>query len=136
MKYYYIGLVASYAANVFALGINCHGSGECSFCRAQTNLKELQQACNNIDDNTYYQNGQQICCTECDDDNTEEFSVCAILQYTSNGAPGHSIKSAIQSLIDHKCGLCGSFPFYHNDVYEGELTVNVMDYTTCNTLEC
>lgn len=136
MKYYHLGLLVSYAANVLSLGINCYGSGECAFCHAQTSLKELQQECSYIDDNTFYQNGQQICCTDCNDDNAQQYSVCAILQNTSNGAPGHSIKSAIQALVGHGCGLCGSAPFYNNDVWEGELTVNVMDYTSCKGIHC
>lgn len=117
-------------------GINCQGSGECPFCHAQTNLKELQKVCESVPDNTQYYNGQQICCVQCDEDNTEQYSVCAFVQNTKDGAPGHSVKAAIQQLVDHNCGLCGSAPFYNNDVSEGELTVNVVDYTSCHTVIC
>ncbi|CEJ61874.1 hypothetical protein PMG11_10390 [Penicillium brasilianum] len=123
-------------ASVAAKGINCEGSSECPFCHPQTSLKALQQACQAVPDNQQYYNGQHICCTACDAISDEEYSVCAFVQNTKGGAPGHSIKAAIQQIVDHKCGLCGSSPLYNNDVSEGELTVNVVDYTSCDEAIC
>lgn len=117
-------------------GINCQGSGQCPFCHAQTNLKEVQRACQNVPDNGQYYNGQQICCASCNDDNAQRYSVCAFVQNASGGASGKQVKAAVQQLVDHGCGLCGSAPFHNNDVSQGELTVNVVDYNSCTGVFC
>lgn len=122
---------------VQGLGINCRGSIQCPFCRAQTSLHEIQRDCiANIDDNRWYNNQERICTTPCDDDHAQEYNVGVFLQYTDHGAPGSWVKRAIQQLLDHGCGLCGSAPFFNNDVYEGEVTVNVVDYHTCKGIFC
>lgn len=133
---FYLTTATLVAASTQKLGINCRGSGQCPFCHAQTSLHEIQRDCiSKISDNAWFENKQRICSAACNDDNAQEYNVGVFLQNT-HGAPGSSVKKAIQQLIDHGCGLCGSAPFYENDVSLGELTVNVVDYSSCHGFYC
>lgn len=78
---------------------------------------------NGIDDNRWYNDGEQIACEWAD---FYSGSVCVFWQ-KSNGNSGRETKTYINALADHGCGLCGSIPYGYpgtNDVNNGVLTVN------------
>ncbi|KAL7931829.1 killer toxin [Trichoderma chlorosporum] len=106
-------------SSVYGEGINCEGAASCRF--AGTNkAKTLQQFISNADDNTWFENGQQIACAN---------GICAFFQGT-NGGWGSDAKRLAGDIIDHGCSTCGSAPFYYptpNDIAPyGELTFNAV----------
>jgi len=106
-----------------ALGINCRGS---AFCDKALNgavngyeADTLTQFINGIDENRWYNNGEQIACFE-------PSHICAFLQNTG-GSWGKNIKGLAHYIKDHGCKTCGSVPYFYpgnNNVDDGMLTYN------------
>ncbi|TWU73330.1 hypothetical protein ED733_004635 [Metarhizium rileyi] len=98
-----------------ALGINCRGSGVCSFNSASMQVVHDQIG------NLIAEGGgdHQIACSH-----GSQGSVCAFYQNGASGTARDAYKW-VQGLLDHKCRQCGSIPTQPgNDVSKGELTVN------------
>ncbi|KAK9437838.1 killer toxin, Kp4/SMK-like, core [Metarhizium brunneum] len=117
-----------FISSAAALGINCRGSGVCSFNDAS--LQVVHDQIGNLiaggGGDRHFNQGQQIACSH-----GSQGSVCAFYQ---NGASG-SARDAygqVQGLIDHRCRQCGSIPTQPgNDVSKGELTVNYVGKPCC-----
>jgi hypothetical protein len=61
-----------------------------------------------IDNNTQWGNGEQIVCNLCPKGSFQpDAGLCAFPQEMKNGEriSGKSIKSAVQALVDYKCGI-------------------------------
>lgn len=111
------------AVGTQALGINCRGSPMCnSFINTSINSYEadtLTQWIGGIDENRWYNDGEQIACYE-------PSHICAFLQKTK-GAWGWNIKGLAHLITDHGCKVCGSVPYFYpsdNNVDDGMLTYN------------
>ncbi|KAK8927694.1 KP4 killer toxin [Metarhizium anisopliae] len=123
-----LSIVATFVASAAALGINCRGSGGCTFNNAKlsdvlTQVKQIQAQGNG---NHHYNTAVQLACAQ-----GQYSSICAFYQ---NGASGTANDAAgqLQGLIDHKCSQCGSIPTQPgNDVSKGELTVNIVSAPCC-----
>lgn len=93
-------------------------------------LSTLVDLVKGVDDNRWYDNGEQIACE------WEDFlsgALCVFWQ-KSNGNTGAESKQYIQALADHGCGRCGSIPYGYpgsNDINNGELTVNWVTSDCC-----
>lgn len=113
-----------------ALGINCRGSAICVFEKEGDIAQRLTNYINNIDENRWYNNGEQIACAA--------KNVCAFLQNT-DGAPGRNIKGLAHFIPEHGCKICGSVPYFFpgdNNVDNGELTYNVVGSNACDEGLC
>lgn len=112
-----------------ALGINCRGSEECSWANSGV-ARSLVDHIDGIDNNRWYNNGQQIACTA---------SICAFLQNTG-GTWGREIRELAHYIPDHGCKVCGSVPYFFprgdNDVSHGELTFNFVRSPACDGRLC
>ncbi|KJK85797.1 hypothetical protein H633G_10355 [Metarhizium anisopliae BRIP 53284] len=112
-----------FISSAAALGINCRGSGVCSFNDAS--LQVVHDQIGNLiaggGGDRHFNQGRK----------SPHDDVCAFYQ---NGASG-SARDAygqVQGLIDHKCRQCGSIPTQPgNDVSKGELTVNYVGKPCC-----
>ncbi|OCL14191.1 killer toxin [Glonium stellatum] len=130
-----LALAVFSATTIAAEGINCHGSANCDTAPDAPQLIDLVALIDHIDDNRFYNNGEQIACQN------EAFfkgAVCAFTQ-KSGGAPGSSIKTLAQELRDHGCSVCGSIPLFFpqdNNVDDGELTVNWVGNSCCPGSNC
>ncbi|OAQ83864.1 Killer toxin, Kp4/SMK-like, core [Purpureocillium lilacinum] len=119
---------AALISGATALGINCRGSGGCTFNDAKlsdvlTQVKQIQAQGNG---GHHYAQGVQLACAQ-----GQYSSICAFYQ---NGASGTADRAAelLQGLIDHGCSECGSNPTQPgNDVSKGELTVNIVSAPCC-----
>ncbi|WQF87897.1 Putative killer toxin Kp4/SMK, killer toxin, Kp4 [Colletotrichum destructivum] len=119
----FFAIVLAAASPATALGINCRGSVRCGGNGQPGNIRgdeaaSLAKWINGIDENRWYNNGQQIACTST--------NICAFLQNTG-GAPGRNIKGLAHFIPEHSCKVCGSVPYFYpgiNDVSQGELTFN------------
>ncbi|KAK2596163.1 hypothetical protein QQS21_006440 [Conoideocrella luteorostrata] len=153
-------VVAAFITSAAALGINCRGSGGCTFNDAKlsdvlTQVKQIQAQGNG---NHRYSTGGKINVlpisrTINSTSSTQIIHVadmpspsaivqlaCAQGKYASicafyqNGASGTANEAAgqLQGLVDHKCSQCGSIPTQPgNDVSKGELTVNIVSAPCC-----
>ncbi|ATY60847.1 Killer Kp4 SMK-core [Cordyceps militaris] len=113
----------TFVSGAAALGINCRGSGGCTFNNASLRevLTQVQQIQAQGNGGHHYGTGVQLAS-----------SVCAFYQ---NGASGTADRAAqlLQGLIDHGCSQCGSNPTEPgNDVSKGELTVNIVSGPCCS----
>ncbi|KAJ6441632.1 KP4 killer toxin [Purpureocillium lavendulum] len=117
-----------FVSSAAALGINCRGSGVCSF-----NNAKLQTVYNQVGNmiaeggrDRHFNEGQQLACSQ-----GSQGSVCAFYQ---NGASGSAQEAygQLKALMDHGCQQCGSIPTQPgNDVSKGELTVNYVGNPCC-----
>ncbi|KFX92759.1 hypothetical protein O988_07137 [Pseudogymnoascus sp. VKM F-3808] len=116
--------VAVLATSVAAEGINCHGSANCDTAPDNgLSLSTLVDIVQGIDDNRWYNDGEQIACEWAD---FFSGALCVFWQ-GSNGNTGAETKNYIRALADHGCGRCGSVPYGYpntNDISNGMLTVN------------
>ncbi|KAL6690799.1 killer toxin [Trichoderma pleuroticola] len=107
--------------SVSGLGINCRGAAGCSFAGSGI-AKQLQKYINSASDGTWFNNGQQIACSN---------GICAFFQGTGGGW-GSDAKRLAADIIGHGCTVCGSAPFYYpnpNDIAPfGELTFNAVGF--------
>jgi hypothetical protein len=127
-------LLTALSSPVNALGINCRGSGLCSFvingAITGHEAKVLADWIQGIEAEGYtpvtinsdriYKNGEQIACYI-------RSSICAFLQDTPNGATGAEVRKLARFIPDHGCTVCGSVPTDFpntNDVKKGQLTFN------------
>lgn len=129
----YVALASlAIAPIVQGLGINCRGSGYCTF---NTNKNEwdaqtLTWFINAIDTGRWYNDGEQIACTPT--------QICAFLQKT-DGAWGYNIKGLAHLITDHGCKICGSVPYFYpsdNNCDNGMLTYNYVSNPACNNGLC
>jgi hypothetical protein len=105
------------ASNVSALGINCKGSSNCGSLAPDLAIASIR---NYVDLNRFYTNGEKIACETRDDEigASQSYATCAFCQ-NGGGAPGNSIKTLSQDLVDQGCTACGNTPFYNSDVSKG-----------------
>ncbi|OBT94339.2 hypothetical protein VE01_07766 [Pseudogymnoascus verrucosus] len=105
--------------SVSAEGINCKGAAGCSFAGSGI-AKQLQKYINTANSDTWFNNGEQIACSN---------GICAFFQGTNGGSGGDAQRLAAD-IVNHRCTVCGSSPFYYpnpNDVSTfGMLTFNAV----------
>ncbi|KAF9058193.1 killer toxin [Panaeolus papilionaceus] len=124
-------LLATMGATVQAIGINCQGSGRCGEA-STTASNDLNRFIQNIPDDKWFNNGQQIACVATKSGSRD--GICAFLQNTG-GTNGKKIKELAPYIPGHGCSRCGSVPYYfpegNNDVKDGALTFNFVT-SPCN----
>lgn len=112
-----------------ALGINCRGGSFCGVGIGEIAWR-LVDHINGIDDNRWYNDGQQIACVA---------HYCAFLQNTQ-GTWGREIKALAHYIPEHGCRVCGSVPYFFargdNDVSHGDLTFNNVENNACGDGLC
>lgn len=114
-----------------ALGINCRGSGMCSFvhCGGRTCIGQLSELVVQLPDNATYAPGAHILCSP-----KQKFGD-GICLFTERFGPatGAQVKAAYAYIMRWGCQKCGSAPFdpAGNDVGKGSLTVNVVHKPNC-----
>ncbi|QPG95658.1 hypothetical protein C2857_001585 [Epichloe festucae Fl1] len=121
-------IVATLISSAAALGINCRGSGGCTFNTAQLSdvLTQVKQIQAQGKGNHHYNTGVQLACAQ-----GQYASVCAFYQSGASGT-ANDAAGQLQRLIDHGCGQCGSIPTQPgNDVKKGQLTVNIVGAPCC-----
>ncbi|KAJ3539817.1 hypothetical protein NM208_g5331 [Fusarium decemcellulare] len=125
--------LATVAASVDALGINCRGSLNCNLYGANV-ANDMVNLINGIDSNRWYNNGQQIACVTREHD---AGAICAYFQNTG-GWQGQKAKELAHYITEHGCLDCGSVPTGYpgsNDVAQGELTFNYVSNPCTEFLE-
>ncbi|PHH60619.1 hypothetical protein CDD81_1409 [Ophiocordyceps australis] len=111
-----------------ALGINCRGSGFCSFNTAslQTVHDQVGVLVATGGRDRHFNSGQQIACSH-----GSQGSVCAFYQSGASGS-AQDAYGQLQQLLNHGCRQCGSVPTHPgNDVSKGQLTVNYVSKPCC-----
>ena len=116
---------------VSALGINCRGSGMCTFvhCGGRDCVGQMSDLAFSIPDNATYAPGQKIVCSP-----VQKLGA-GICMFTENYGPatGVEVKAAYEYIMRWGCAKCGSAPFDRaaNDVGKGSLTLNVVHKPGC-----
>ncbi|KAK5991826.1 hypothetical protein PT974_05212 [Cladobotryum mycophilum] len=120
-----LGVLATAASAVSALGINCRGSGLCSGNKGL--LGEAQAQMRSMDQNKVFTDGQHITCVQ-SSVTIGDPSLCIFYQSTRGRrwTVGQTV-NFVQQLLDHGCGACGSVPTDPgNNVKNGMLTANMV----------
>ena len=116
---------------VTALGINCRGSGMCSFvhCGGRSCVGQMSELTTLIPDNATYTPGEKILCSP-----VQKFGngICMFTEFYGP-ASGVQVKEAFNYILRWGCAKCGSAPFEPaaNDVRRGSLTLNVVHKPNC-----
>jgi hypothetical protein len=133
-------ILVAFLSPASALGINCRGSVDCEGIPSPSVAHSLATFINGIDQERWYQNGEQIACdarvVQSQDviRGPTTLYFCPFLQNTG-GAWGSDILRLANYIPDHGCKVCGSVPYFYpsdNNVEHGELIFNHVLIPQCD----